>query len=99
MAQKYLDSRKDNSERLFSIGTREFIRIWKKASERAGVKISPQILRKWHSSELGELGIPDRYVDIFQGRAPKTVIAKYYTGKELERPKRICDKANFKILA
>ena len=97
--KKYLDSRKDNSEKLFRIGYREFIRIWGKATEKAGVKISPQILRKWHSTELGESGIPDRYVDIFQGRAPKTVIAKYYTGKELERLKRIYDKANLRVMS
>jgi len=67
--------------------------IWRKASEKAGVKIGPQILRKWHSTELGELGVPDRYVDIFQGRAPKSVIAEFYTGKELDRLKRIYEKA------
>jgi len=96
--QKYLGSRKDNSERLFCIGTREFIRIWRKASEKAGAKITPQILRKWHSTQLGELGVPDRYVDIFQGRAPKSVLAKFYTGKELERLKRIYDRAGLKVL-
>jgi intergrase/recombinase len=73
--------------------------MWKKASKNAGVKITPQILRKWHSTELGELGIPDRYVDIFQGRAPKTVIAKFYTGKELERLKRIYAKAGLRVLS
>jgi len=96
---KYLASRQDNNERLFRIGYREFIRIWRKASESAGVKITPQVLRKWHSTELGELLVPDRYVDIFQGRAPKSVIAKFYTGKELERLKRIYERANLKVLA
>ena len=97
--KKYLSSRKDNSERLFRIGYREFRRIWKKASEKAGVKITPQILRKWHSTMLGELGVPDRYVDVFQGRAPQNVLAKFYTGKELERLKRIYDKAGLRILS
>jgi intergrase/recombinase len=96
--KRYLESRNDDSERLFRIGYREFQRIWKKASEKAGIKISPQILRKWHSTELGELGVPDRYVDIFQGRAPRTVLAKYYTGKELLRLKRIYEKANLRVL-
>jgi len=97
--KKYLATRQDNSERLFRIGFREFVRIWRKASEKARVKISPQILRKWHSTKLGELGVPDRYVDIFQGRAPNSVLAKFYTGKELERLKRIYDKANLKVLS
>jgi len=96
---KYLASRQDSNERLFRIGYREFIRIWRKASEASGTKITPQIMRKWHSTELGELLVPDRYVDIFQGRAPKSVIAKFYTGKELERLKRIYDKAGLKVLS
>ena len=53
--KKYLESRHDNSERLFCIGYREFVRIWRKASKSAGVRITPQVLRRWHSTELGEL--------------------------------------------
>ena len=37
--------------------------IWKKASKAAEFKITPQVLRKWHSTELGELMVPDRFVD------------------------------------
>jgi len=36
---------------------------------------------------------------VFQGRIPKTVIAKFYTGKELEKLKRIYDKAELKVLS
>jgi intergrase/recombinase len=97
--RRYLASRQDHSEKLFTVSNYAFYQMWKKSSKNAGVKISPQILRKWHSTELGELGIPDRYVDIFQGRAPKTVIAKFYTGKELDRLKRIYEKANLKALS
>jgi hypothetical protein len=39
-----------------------------------------------------------RHVDIFQGRAPKSVIAKHYTGKELDRLKRIYEKADLRAL-
>ena len=95
--KRYLNSRTDDNEKLFRIRTREFMRIWKKASN-ARTKITPQILRKWHSTELGERGIPDRYVDVFQGRAPRSVMAKFYTGKELFRLKRIYEKADLKIL-
>ena len=95
---KYLNSREDQKERLFSIGWRPFLRIWDKASEAAGMRITPQVLRIWFSTEMGELGVPDRYVDIFQGRAPKTVLAKHYTGKGLERLKRIYDKAGLRVL-
>jgi intergrase/recombinase len=47
---------------------------------------------------MGELGVADRFIDIFQGRAPRSVLAKHYTGKRLQRLKRIYDKAKLKIL-
>ena len=97
--KKYLNSRKDENNKLFRIGYRQFRLIWKKASEPAGIKITPQVLRKWHSTMLGELMVPDRYVDIFHGRAPRSVLARHYTGKGLEILKRIYDKANLRVLA
>ncbi len=48
--------------------------MWKKVSKKTGAKITSQILGKWHSTMLGELGVPDRHVDVFQGRAPKSVL-------------------------
>ena len=95
---KYLKSRNDDNPLVFVISDRQWRLIWKRASEAAGVKITAQVLRMWFSTEMGELGVPDRYVDVFQGRAPRTVIAKHYTGKGLERLKRIYDKAGLKIL-
>ena len=97
--KRYLDSRKDDSERLFRVYWKRFFRIWKKASKGAGVKIGPQILRKWHATQLGELGVPDRFVDIFQGRAPRTVLAAHYTGTNLATLKAIYDKANLKVIS
>ena len=96
--QKYLATRNDDNNRLFRIGYRQFLAIWKKASEAADFRIRPQVLRKWHSTILGELLVPDRFVDVFQGRAPRNVLAKHYTGKGLERLKRIYDKANLLVL-
>jgi len=92
-----MKTRRDSSERLLPISNCAFYSMWRKVSKSAGVRITPQVLRKWHSTELGERGVPDRYVDVFQGRAPKTVIAKFYTGKELERLKRIYDKAALRV--
>jgi len=96
--QKYLSERKDNSEKLFVISDRAWRRIRREASMKDGVKITSKILRAWFSTEMGELGIPDRFVDIFQGRAPRSVLAKHYTGKGLERLERIYDKAGLKVL-
>jgi len=86
-------------ERVFNITYRDFVRIWRKVSEAASFRITPQVLRVWFSTEMGEVGVPDRYVDVFQGRAPKTVLAKFYTGKELQRLKRIYDKAELRVLS
>jgi len=96
--RKYLDLRKDDNNRLFRVGYRQFLQIWKKASKVAAFKITPQVLRKWHSTMLGELMVPDRFVDVFQGRAPRNVLARHYTGNGLERLKRIYDKANLRVL-
>ena len=56
------------------------------------------MLRAWFSTEMGELGMADRFVDIFQGRAPRSVLAKHYTGNGLLRLKRIYDRADLKVL-
>ena len=97
--KKYLASRKDDNDRLFRIGYRQFLQIWKKASKAADFKITSQVLRKWHSTMLGELMVPDRFVDVFQGRAPRSVLAKHYTGKGLERLERIYDKSGLEVLS
>ncbi len=47
---------------------------------------------------MGELRVPNRFIDIFQGRAPRSVLAKHYTRKRLLRLKRSYDKTNLKIL-
>jgi intergrase/recombinase len=68
--------------------------LWKTATKAAGVKITPQVLRVWFSMEMGEQSIPDRFVDIFQGRAPRSVLAKHYTSKGIETLRGIYDRAN-----
>jgi integrase len=95
---KYLNSRADNNPLLFLISDRQQRKIWRTASKAAKVSITPQVLRVWFSSEMGDSLIPDRYVDIFQGRAPRSVLAKHYTGKGLRRLKRIYDKAKLRII-
>jgi intergrase/recombinase len=68
------------------------------ASKSAGVSITSKVLRAWFSTEMGEPDVADRFIDIFQGRAPRTVLAKHYTGKGLLRLKQIYDKAKLKLL-
>lgn len=96
---KYWQSRTDSNPKAFAISERKWRQIWQAASEAVGVKITPQVLRKWFATEMGERLIPDRYIDIFQGWAPRSVLAKHYTGKGVSRLKRIYDKAQLKVLS
>ena len=43
-----------------------------------------QVLRVWFATKMGKFGVPDRYVDVFQGGAPRSVLAKHYTRKGLQ---------------
>ena len=97
--KKYWRNRNDNNSKAFVISDRKWRQIWRNASEAAGVKITPQVLRVWFATEMGERLVPDRYIDIFQGRAPRSVLAKHYTGKDFERLKRIYDNAQLKVLS
>ena len=49
-----------------NINKNKILRWFKKAYEKTGIKITPQILREWFCSEMGRLGVPDRYVDAFK---------------------------------
>lgn len=72
--------------------------LFKDTSERTGVKISPQVLREWFCQEMGRLKVPDRFVDAFCGRVPKSVLGKRYTDYSPEELKRIYDEAGLKVL-
>lgn len=75
--RKYHQERNgDNDPRVFVISDRKWREIWRRAG------LTSKQLRVWFSTEMGELGVPDRYVYVFQGRAPRSVLAKHYTGKD-----------------
>jgi integrase len=71
---------------------------FKEAEEATGVKVTPQILREWFCNEMANLGVPDRYIDAFCGRTPKTILAKHYTDYTPQRLKKIYDQANLRVL-
>jgi len=48
---------------------------------------------------MGRLGVPDRYVDAFCGRVPRSVLARHYTDFSPEKLKEIYDKARLKVLS
>jgi site-specific recombinase XerD len=95
--QTYLQTFKSSNRRLFPISKRHVLRIFKKARKKTGIKITPQKLRDWFCSEMGSLGVPDRYVDAFCGRVPKSVLARHYTDFSPEKLKRIYDKAGLEV--
>ena len=74
-------------------------RAFKKAREVTGIDITPQKLRDWFCEEMGNLNVPDRYIDAFCGRVAKSVLAKHYTDYSPKKLKRIYDKANLKVLS
>jgi intergrase/recombinase len=47
---------------------------------------------------MANLGVPDRYIDAFCGRTPKTILAKHYTDYTPQRLKKIYDQANLRVL-
>jgi len=97
--KKYLASRNDRSPRLFTIKRRGVNKMLKRTSSKCGVHLSPQVLREWFCSEMGALGVQDRYVDAFCGRVPKSVLARHYTDYSPERLKRIYNKAGLRVLS
>ena len=46
-------------------------------------------MRDFFSQEMGKAFVPDRYIDIFQGRAPKNVLAKHYNPHGIKMLKEI----------
>jgi integrase len=84
--------------KLFVIGHQTFLSAWNKAREKTGLNIKPKDLRDFFSQEMGKAFVPDRYIDIFQGRAPRNVLAKHYTPQGIKLLRMIYDKANLRVL-
>jgi integrase len=95
----WLKIRPKESKSLFPIAAKEKHKIFLETRRKTGINITPQILREWFACEMGRLGIPDRYVDAFCGRVPRSVLAKHYTDFSPEKLKEIYNKANLKVLS
>jgi integrase len=98
LSQLLKTKRWKEDERVFP-SYRTLEKSWAQASAKSGVKITPQMLREWFCSEMGRLGVPDRYIDAFCGRVPKSVLAMHYTDFRPETLKEIYDKAKLKVLS
>jgi len=86
-----------DNDKLFPISDRQFRKIWKRAQQKTGIRITPQMLRDWFCEEMGRLGVSDRYIDAFCGRTPKSVLARHYSDYSPEKLKQIYDKANLRV--
>jgi len=85
---EYLESREDNRPKMFPISKSLFCRMWRKARDITEIKLFPRDLKFWFCSEMGRLGVPDRYIDGFCGRVPQRVIARHYTDYSPETLKK-----------
>lgn len=74
-------------------------RYFEKARKNTQISIKPKDLRGFFCCEMGELGVPDRYIDAFCGRVPKSILARHYTDYSPQRLKRIYNRANLKVLS
>jgi integrase len=87
------------TEYLIPMQKRNVNKRFAKASEKSGVKINPKDLRDIFCVLMGDLAVPDRFIDAFCGRVPKSILARHYTDYSPERLKRIYDKAELKVLS
>jgi integrase len=75
------------------------IRRWfKSANIKTQMHLKPQMLRQWFCVEMAMLNVPDRYVDAYCGRIPKSVLSQRYTNYGIETLRAIYDKANLTVL-
>jgi len=96
--RQYSANRATDDNKLFPETETAFRKAFNRANKKTGLHITPQVLRDWFCCQLGELGVPDRYVDAFCGRVPKSVLARHYTDYSPDKLKRIYDKANLTVL-
>ena len=89
----------DPQRKLFPVGETYFRKRCKEFYKETGIKITPQVLREFFASEMGRLGVPDRYVDAFCGRVPQSILARHYTDFSPDKLKEIYEKANLRILS
>ena len=95
----WLKLRPPKSNRLFSVSGGDLSCLFRVAHHKTGLHITPQTLRFWFANEMARLGVPDRFIDAFQGRIPRSVLARHYTDYSLENLKAIYDKAGLKVLS
>lgn len=96
--EEYMAVRRKRGSFLFTLNSEKKDYILAGAQEETGLKITPRALRFWFANEMARLGVQDRFIDAFQGRVPRKVLARHYTDYSVETLKRIYDKAGLRVL-
>ena len=97
--QHYRDEQGDKLDGKLFENISNVSRTFQRTSDKTGVKITPQVLREWFCQTMGELKVPDRFVDAYCGRVPKSVLGKRYTDYSPQKLKQIYDQANLRVLS
>jgi integrase len=71
---------------------------WRYARLRTKLPVTPQTLRFWFANEMATLGVPDRFIDAFQGRIPRSILARHYTDFSVDNLRQVYNKAGLKVL-
>ncbi len=96
--RKWISEKGLRSFRIFPLSSTRRYMPFKEARIETGLEITPKVLRFWFANEMARLGVPDRFIDAFQGRIPRSVLARHYTDYSLDSLKTMYDKANLKII-
>ncbi len=96
--EAYKTHREPGDDRLFQVSKPAVLKMFQKISEESGVKITPQVLRRWFASEMASLGVDSSYIDAFAGRVPESVLEKHYLDYSPRKLKEIYDDAGITVL-
>jgi len=96
--EAFKPERKDGDERVFQVAKPTVNITFRKISEESGVKITPQMLRRWFASEMSSLGVDDSYINAFCGRTPTSVLEEHYLDYSPRKLKQIYDEADISVL-
>ena len=96
--EEYLGCARIRGTKLFPMGGGDAHTLFYMARHKTGITITPQDLRFWFANEMSRLGVADRFIDAFQGRVPRSVLARHYTDYSPENLKAVYDKAQINVL-
>jgi len=94
----YKPHREPGDDRLLQLSKPAVLNMFQKISEESGVKITPQVLRRWFASEMASLGVDSSYIDAFAGRVPASVLEKHYLDYSPRKLKQIYEDAGITVL-